>query len=602
MPTPQALQTPAPREAAPALLGVNSSFTGRFWRERLDSQGQSLALAIAQRHGVPEVLARVLAGRGIGLDAVGDYLSPNIRSLLPEPYRFTDMEAAARRIARAVEAGERVAIFGDYDVDGATSSAVLASLLKAAGTPHRIYIPDRIFEGYGPNAEAIKTLAEEGAKLLVTVDCGTTSHAALAEASRLRMDVVVLDHHQVGETLPEVAALVNPKRHDDISGHDYLAAVGVVFITVVAVNRLLRQNGFWTAERSEPDLLSLLDLVALGTVADVVPLTGINRAFVIRGLQAMGQRRRPGLRALADAARMRGAPSPYHLGFLIGPRINAGGRIGRAELGALLLTCDDEAESQKLALELDRLNGERQEVEKGVLADAEMKADLSADVVMASGMGWHPGVVGLVAARLKERASKPAFAITFSNGVGTGSGRSIPGVDIGAAVRAAVEEGLLVKGGGHAMAAGITVEETRFDAFAAFLRARLASDVAAARREDVLKIDGVLTAASLTPGLYDEIQRAGPFGAGNSEPIFALSGHILMSVEEVGSGGHLRLRLKAPDGSAVTAMAFRAVGQPLGEVLPLNRGKPVEVAGCLQKDEWNGRTSVSMRVLDAAAG
>jgi single-stranded-DNA-specific exonuclease len=593
--------TPAIKsEGAQALLGVSSSFTGRFWRARLDAAGRATALAMAQRHGVSELLGSVLAGRGVGLDAVTEYLSPSIRALLPEPYALTGMEAAAERIARAVETGERVAIFGDYDVDGATSSAVLASLLKAAGTPHRIYIPDRIFEGYGPNVEAIKTLAAEGATLLVTVDCGTTSHVALAEAHRLGMQVVVLDHHQTGETLPEVEALVNPKRHDDLSGYDYLAAVGVVFITVVAVNRLLRQRGFWTAARPEPDLLSWLDLVALGTVADVVPLTGINRAFVIRGLQAMGQRRRPGLRALADVARMRGAPSPYHLGFLIGPRINAGGRIGRAELGALLLTCDDEGEAQKLAVELDRLNGERQEVEKAVLADAETTADLNADIVMTSGKNWHPGVVGLVAARLKERASKPAFAVTFdANGVGTGSGRSIPGVDIGAAVREAVEQGLLVKGGGHAMAAGITVPEAGFEAFSDFLRARLTPEVNAARKEDVLKIDGVMTAGGLTVEMFDDIARAGPFGAGNPEPLFALGGHILTSAEEVGTG-HLRLRLKAPDGATAGGIAFRAVGQPLGQALLNQRGKPVQIAGCLQKDEWNGRISVSVRVLDAA--
>lgn len=597
----QAIKTEAPGEAAPALLGVQSSFTGRFWRERLDAGGRAQALAIAQRHGVSEILGSVLAGRGVGLDAVSEYLSPSIRSLLPEPYLLTGMEAAAQRIARAVEAGERVAIFGDYDVDGATSSAVLASLLKAAGTPHRIWIPDRIFEGYGPNIDAIKTLAAEGATLLVTVDCGTTSHVALAEAHRLGMHIVVLDHHQPGETLPEVEALVNPKRHDDLSGHDYLAAVGVVFLTVVAVNRLLRQKGFWNTARPEPDLLALLDLVALGTVADVVPLCGINRAFVIRGLQAMAHRRRPGLRALADVARMRGTPSPYHLGFLIGPRINAGGRIGRAELGALLLTCDDDDEALRIAQELDRLNGERQEVEKAVLTEAETTADLDADVVITSGAGWHPGVVGLVAARLKERASRPAFAITFdANGIGTGSGRSIPGVDIGAAVREAVEQGLLVKGGGHAMAAGITVPRAGFEAFSQFLRDRLSPAVTAASREDVLRIDGVLTAGGLQTQMFDDIARAGPFGAGNSEPLFALPGHILTSTDEVGTG-HLRLRLKAPDGSAASAIAFRAAGQPLGVQLQAQRGKPVHVAGCLQKDEWNGRVSVSMRVLDAAA-
>ncbi len=594
------LAAPAMGASSSTFLGVDLSLTGRVWRERLDAPGQALALAIAQRHGVPDLLARILAGRGVGLDIVAEYLSPSIRTLLPEPYRLTDMEAAAQRIAAAVEKGEKVAIFGDYDVDGATSSAVLASLLKAGGAPHRIYIPDRIFEGYGPNPDAIRTLAADGATLLVTVDCGSTSHATLAEAKALGMDVVVLDHHQLADTLPDVVALVNPKRQDDLSGHDHLAAVGVVFLTVVAVNRLLRERGFWNAARPEPDLLALLDLVALGTVADVVPLVGVNRAFVLKGLAAFGQRRRVGLRALADAARVRGTPNPYHLGFLIGPRINAGGRIGRAELGALLLTCEDDAEAQKLALELDRLNAERQEVERQTLAEAEAALIESDDaVVIADGANWHPGVVGLVAARLKERTGRPAFAVAFdAEGTGTGSGRSIPGVDLGGAVRAAVEEGILVKGGGHAMAAGVTLTKERLSDFTAFLENRLRSPVDAARRESVLRIDGSVSAGGLQPDLFHEIARAGPFGAGNSEPVFVLANHVLTAAEEIRET-HMRLRLRASDGAQVSAIAFRAAGQPLGVGLQRLKGRPVHVAGCLQLDEWNGRTSVGMRVVDA---
>ena len=586
---------------SPAVLGVESSFTGRLWRERLDPPGHAQALAMAQRHGLSDVLARVLATRGVGLDSVSEYLAPTLRSLLPDPYTLTDMEHAAETIAAAVAAGESVAIFGDYDVDGATSAAVLASFLRAAGVPHRIYIPDRIFEGYGPNPEAVAKLAEEGARLLVTVDCGTTSHAALEEARRRGMKVVVLDHHQPGDTLPGADALVNPKRQDDLSGLDHLAAVGVVFLAVVAVNRLLRQRGFWTADRPEPDLLTMLDLVALGTVADVVPLTGVNRAFVLKGLAAFAQRRRFGLRALADAARVRGAPTPYHLGFLIGPRINAGGRIGRAELGALLLTCEDEIEAGRLAAELDRLNIERQEVERATLAEAEAMLQRANEgpVVVASGEGWHPGVVGLVAARLKERTGRPAFAIALdSAGTGTGSGRSIPGVDLGAAVREAVSAGLLVKGGGHAMAAGVTLEGERLAEFRAFLEDRLAAPVAEARREDVLKIDGMLSAGGLTPGLAAEIGRAGPFGAANPEPVFVLPDHVVAEVSEVGAG-HLRLRVRAPDGSFAGAIAFRVAGQPLGQKLWEMRGRPVHLAGAVQADEWGGRTSVSLRVLDA---
>lgn len=586
---------------APAFLGVEESFCGRRWRPRLDEAGRRAALTMAQREGLSPLLADVLAARGVRPEQAAEFIAPTLRSLLPEPYRFTDMEPAANRIAAAIQAGEHVAIFADYDVDGATSGAILASLFEAAGTPHTLYVPDRIFEGYGPNVEAIRRLAEAGAQLLVTVDCGSTSHEALAEARRLGMGTVVLDHHQLGETLPEVDALVNPNRADCLSACGHLAACGVVFITVVAVNRLLRQSGFWTADRPEPDILALADLVALGTVADVVPLAGVNRAFVKRGLQVMAERRRLGLRALADVARLNGPPSPYHLGFLIGPRINAGGRIGRADLGARLLLERDEVRAGAMAAELDRLNSERQAIEQATLAEAENQFSGDAPVALVAGEGWHPGIVGLVAARMKERTGRPAFAIAVAeDGTGTGSGRSLPGVDLGQAVRQAVSEGLLAKGGGHAMAAGVTVPPGGLGAFRAFLHERLAEDIERARRSDSLKVDGVLTAGALNTDLCREIAQAGPFGSGNPEPVFALADHVLIAAEPVGSA-HLRLRLRARDGSSADAIAFRALGQPLGDALQARRGQGVHVAGAVSIDNWGGREKVSFRVFDAAS-
>ena len=431
--TPPAIALPV--EAPQAFLGVARSLTDKLWRDRLDARGAAKALAIVQRHQLPELLARVLAGRGVDSDAVADFLDPTIRKLLPDPFTVTEMEAAAKRIADAAGNGEKVAIFGDYDVDGATSAALLTWHLRHCGLDPLIHIPDRIFEGYGPNTEAVRALAEKGATLLVTVDCGTTSIEPLAEAKRLGMSVVVIDHHQAGTELPEVDALVNPNRLDDLSGLGHLAAVGLVLVTLVAVNRELRQRGFWNAEMPEPDLLGMLHHVALGTVADVAPLIGLNRAFVAKGLIAMRRRDHVGHTALMDVARLNGPPEPYHLGFLLGPRINAGGRIGRADLGARLLMESDPVEAARIAAELDRLNTERQGIEQQTLAQAEAEAmaalglEEKGAVVVTAAEGWHPGVVGLVAARLKERYSRPSFAIAIDpTGVGTGSGRSIPGV------------------------------------------------------------------------------------------------------------------------------------------------------------------------------
>jgi single-stranded-DNA-specific exonuclease len=596
---------PAPKVSTRLFLGVERSVCGRPWRDRLDERAVARSLAIVQRHNLPELLARILAGRAIEVDDVEAFLDPTVRRLMPDPNSLTAMEGVAERIADAVARGERIAIFGDYDVDGATASALLARFLRRTGLDPIVHIPDRIFEGYGPNVEAIRSLAERGVRLLVTVDCGTTSIEPLAEARALGLDVIVIDHHQADERLPD-ALVVNPNRLDDLSGLGHLAAVGLVFMTVVAVNRLLRVRGFWNEGWPEPDLLSFLDIVALGTVADVVPLKGLNRAFVAKGLIAMRAREGVGLTALMDVARLSGPPEPWHLGFLLGPRINAGGRIGRADLGAQLLLTDDPAEAGRIAAELDRLNRERQALEQAMLAEAEAEAmaalglEEKGAVVVVAAANWHPGVLGLIAARLKERFGRPAFAIAFgAGGTGTGSGRSITGVDLGRAVRRAVTDGLLLKGGGHAMAAGVTLRHDALAAFRAYLEEELAEAVAAARADQALLIDGAVSAAGANTELIATIARAGPFGAGNPEPVVALPSHTVAYAEVVGQS-HVRARLRSGDGTFLNAIAFRAAGQPLGNALISLRGQQVHAAGTLSVDRWNGTERVQLKLIDLA--
>src|SRR4051812_5010270 len=595
-----------PVELPPAFLGVTQSVTGKLWRDRLDPRGAAKALAIVQRYQLPEMLARVLAGRDVAIDAVEDFLDPTIRKLMPDPHTVTEMEAAAKRIADAAVRREKVAIFGDYDVDGATSAALLAWHLRHCGLDPLIHIPDRLFEGYGPNTEAVRMLAEKGATLLIAVDCGTTSLEPLAEARRLGMSTVVIDHHQCGDQLPDVDALVNPNRADDLSGLGHLAAVGLVLVTLVAVNRELRLRGFWTAEMPEPDLLGMLHHVALGTVADVAPLVGLNRAFVAKGLIAMRRRDHVGHTALMDVSRLNGPPEAWHLGFMLGPRINAGGRIGRADLGVRLLLEGDVSEAARIAAELDRLNTERRVIEQMAEAQAEAEALASlgledkGSVIVTASEGWHPGVVGLVASRLKEKFARPAFAIALEpGGIGTGSGRSISGVDLGKAVRQAVADGLLMKGGGHAMAAGVTLRKERLGEFRAYIESALAADVGKSRNEKELFIDGAITARGATADLVHTLNRAGPFGQANPEPVIALPAHQLAFVDEVGQA-HLRVRLKASDGAMVNGIAFRAIGQKLGNALAEHRGQPLHVAGCLAVDRYQGSERVQLRVLDVA--
>ncbi|MCB1467420.1 MAG: single-stranded-DNA-specific exonuclease RecJ [Rhizobiaceae bacterium] len=585
-------------------LGVKRSAAGVSWEHRLSAREDMIAVAIAQTLEVPDIVARVLAGRGVTAADAARFLDPTIRDLLPDPSRLTDMDAAASRIADAVVRGDRVAIFGDYDVDGASSSALLSRFLSHFGVQSEIYIPDRIFEGYGPNPDAMRELVGRGASLVVTVDCGTNSAPSIQAAREAGADVVVLDHHQVGGELPVASAVVNPNREDDLSGQGHLCAAGVVFLTLVQTAKVLRQR---LPATPGPDLLSYLDLVALATVCDVVPLIGVNRAFVTKGLVAIRQQRNVGLAALARVARIGEPINAFHLSFLLGPRINAGGRIGDAALGSRLLAGEDLAEASRIADTLDRLNQERQAMEQVMLAEARSEADaeLAGEhgpaVLVTARDKWHPGIVGLLASRLKDHARRPAFAIAFNaNGLGAGSGRSISGFDLGHLVREAVDAGLLVKGGGHAMAAGITVERAKLGALRAFFEERAHSAVSKLRHEESLLIDAALSAEGATQDLLDALEAAGPYGAGHPSATFAVPRHRIADARLVGTN-HLRVELRSEMGGRLQAMAFRAAESDLGEFLMKNRGGIVHLAGTLSSNYWNGARSVQFRITDAAA-
>lgn len=595
----------APLGGARPFLGVENSLLGRPWRARLDAAGETTALALSQALGIDDLLARILAGRGVGVAEAARYLDPTLRELMPDPSTLTGMDAAVERLAHAIEAGEQIAIFGDYDVDGACSSALLIDYWRAAGAPEPfLHIPDRIFEGYGPNSEAIRALAERGARLLVTVDCGTVSHEPFKVARKLGLDVIVLDHHQAPEELPP-AIIVNPNRQDDLSGQGALCAAGVVFLAMAGLTRRLRAQGWWGDARPAPDLLAALDLVALATVADVAPLTGLNRAFVVKGLQVMANRARIGLAALMDAARTDGRLRVYHLGFALGPRINAGGRIGDAGLGARLLTLSDPVEAARIAQELDRLNAERQGIEKQALEEAIAQAEMQffmsnrIDCLVVEGADWHPGVVGLIAARLKERFNIPSFAFAFNEETGSGSGRSLSGVDIGKVVRRCVESGLAIKGGGHAMAAGVTISRSKLDAFRSFMNDALADAVEAARDADALVIDAAVSGRGVSLDLLRRVERAGPYGQGNPEPVFVLPEQRVADARVVGES-HIRARLRSGDGAVVEAMAFRSVGSPLGDALLKGRGDLFHVAARLSANQFRGVEKVETRIADLA--
>ncbi len=582
------------------VLGVTTSILGQPWRWRggcapggeLDGRGQD------------ELLHHLFRCRGASPDDFARLKAPTLREWLPDPAIFTDMETAATRIADAIAAGEAIVVYGDYDVDGATSAAVLIRYLRQVGATVGHYIPDRLLEGYGPSADALVALKTAGADLVITVDCGTQGFEALTAAKAAGLDVIVVDHHKAATALPTALALVNPNRLDeaaDAAAHGHLAAVGVAFLLAVALNRQLRLRGVF-ATRPEPKLTDLLDIVALGTVADVVPLTGLNRAFVTQGLKVMRQRQNVGLTALVDVAGLTRPPIARDLGFALGPRVNAGGRVGKSDLGVRLLTSDDPAEARELATELDRLNVERRLIEAEV-TDAALamgRADDNMAVAVIAGDGWHPGVIGIVASRVKERLHRPAIIIARQDdGLGKGSGRSVPGVDLGAAVLAAKDAGLLIAGGGHPMAAGLTVAIEQIEALTIFLNDRLSGAVDGAAQGRALDIDAAVAPRGVSAALADTLEVAGPYGQGWPQPRVASGPWKAVDCRVVGEN-HLKLVLSGADGARCKAIAFRQADTALGAALAGTQGRPFYLAGRIKRDDWQGANAAEIEIDDAA--
>ncbi len=584
-----------------AALGVDASLTGRrwLWRNGEDRVG----LGIAQRLGLPEIIGRLLAARGVDLDTAAQFLEPTLRALLPDPSTLADMDCAAERLAHAVLQAETVGVFGDYDVDGACSATILATVLRGLGCRVLTHVPDRLLEGYGPNAPALMTLVQQGATLIVCVDCGTAAAVALS-AVQGRADVVVLDHHASDGPPPPVLATVNPNRLDDVSGLGSVCAAAIAFLAAIATLRVLRRSGFFGG-RPEPDLRELLDLVALATVCDVMPLRGLNRALVTQGLRIMARRARPGIAALLEAASARDLPTAFTCGFALGPRINAAGRISQADLGLRLLLCDDPVEARALAEMLDATNRKRQAVEAGMLEAALEQAAAQAAAghaaLLVHGAGWHPGVVGIVAGRIKERHNRPTCVGALADGLVRGSGRSVRGVDLGSAIMAARQAGLLVTGGGHAMAAGFALHEREVPAFHAFLNQRLAHAATLPRIAD-LPIEGTLAVSGATVDLAQQVTRLSPFGNGNEEPVFVLPRTQVVRADRIGKeGATIRAYVQGEGGGArLKTLLFRARDGALADAL-LNRGAPLHLAGHLRAEEWNGSTTAGFFIADAAA-
>ncbi len=587
------------------LLGEGKlSLSGKRWLLKQADDRQTFA--ISQRLNVPDVVARVLVERGLDVETAPAFLDPKLKTHLPDPLHLKDMDKAVQRIVSAVQGAENIVIFGDYDVDGATSSALLKRFLELCGWTSRVYIPDRLKEGYGPSAEALRALQKEGATLVITVDCGAVAFDALHAAADAGLDVIVVDHHKTEARLPPAFAHVNPNRLDALSPHGQLAAVGVTFLLCVAINTALREAGWYDARRA-PNLMGLLDIVALGTVCDVVALNGVNRALVKQGLKVMAGRRNVGLKALSDLVDIKEAPGAYHLGFVLGPRINAGGRIGQSDLGVRLLSTANEGEALALAERLDTLNTERQAIEAQVLKEAMVQVEAHLGngapgaIVMAAGEGWHPGVIGIVASRLKERFNRPACVVSWTGDIGTASGRSVSGADLGAAVIAARQAGLLVKGGGHAMAAGFTVERDKLAALETFLAERLGRELGENPPPPGLYIDAITGVGGANFRLVKTLARLAPFGVGNAEPRFCIKAARIAKADPVGKEqSHVRLILTGDGGhEKLIAIAFRAFDTPLGAALLKHGGQPFDFVGKLRMNVWNGYESVQLMVDDA---
>ncbi|WP_109260373.1 single-stranded-DNA-specific exonuclease RecJ [Hyphobacterium indicum] len=582
-------------------FSVQQSLSGKSWRLReLDDQVIS---DIRRKAGVDEIVARMLAARGIAPDDAEAVLNPTLRHFFPDPSSFQDMDRAASAIWDAVDAGKVLAVFADYDVDGATSAAQLIRYFRQLNQSLLLYVPDRVEEGYGPSAEAFARLKAQGAEFVITVDCGAAAHEPLEAAAGMGLDVVVVDHHLMSADLPPALAIVNPNRPDDTSGCGHMAAAGVTFVLLAALNREGRRRGKF-GHTDEPDILALADLSALGTLCDVVALRDINRAIVSQGLKVMRNWSHPGLRALAEVGGLTGDPSAYHLGFLLGPRINAGGRVGRADLGARLLSSDDPAECAEIAAELNALNAERKQIEADVLdaAQAQIMAagDTDAPLLIARGEGWHPGVIGIVAGRLKERFGRPAIVIGTENGIGKGSGRSVSGVDLGSAIGAAKADGLLTAGGGHPMAAGLTIDARRIDELQAYLAARLQAEWDASHEARAMMLDAILTPSGASVDLAERIMAAAPFGQGFPEPRFVMPDVRIAYAERVGAD-HVRFSLADGSGRRVNGIVFRQADQPIGEALLGNAGGVWHAAGRLKLDEWRGNRRVQFHLEDLAA-
>ncbi len=586
-----------------SILGIETSFSGKSWRWR----GGNMDVGAAPESMQDDIVTQLLLSRGVARDDVERQRKPSLRAFLPDPSHFQDMDAAADRLSQAILTGETVTIYGDYDVDGATSAALLVRLIRMLGHDASYYIPDRLLEGYGPSGEALVRLAQEGSSLIVTVDCGAMAHEALAMAHDAGVDVIVVDHHKCAPELPRTAALVNPNRLDESeigAAHGHLAAVGMAFLLGVATVRTLRQRGYFDS-RQEPNLLGLLDLVALGTVADVAALHGLNRAFVAQGLKIMSNRENRGMAALIDASRLSRAPTSSDLGFALGPRINAGGRVGESTLGVRLLTTEDPDEAREIAEQLSRLNEERRGIEAAVQEAAELQLERqhNRSVMVVAGREWHPGVIGIVAGRIKEKTGKPSLVIALDaneQGHGKGSARSISGVDLGAAIIAAREAGLLVAGGGHAMAAGLTIEGNKLDALADWLDARLGADVAVAMEKQSLPLDLALAPRGLTPELVQTLEAAGPFGMGWPGPKVAIGPVRLIKADIVGTD-HVRLIAAGEDGARFKAIAFRAAETEMGQILLHGtRDKRLWLAGRAKIDDWGKQLQAELHVEDAA--
>lgn len=576
-----------------AFLGVETSLTGRKWLGPTVELERAAEL-IVQDTDLPRALAQVLARRGVSAQEATSFLAPQLRELMPDPRSLKDMERASARIVRALNGRERVAIFADYDVDGGTSAALLIDWFRALGHDATLYVPDRIDEGYGPNAPAMQMLAADHS-LIICVDCGTLSHEALAAATGT--DIIVLDHHLGGETLPPALAVVNPNRQDETGDLAHLCAAAVVFLTLVDAGRILRERG-----DKGPDLISMLDLVALATVADVAPLIGVNRAFVVQGLKIMARRARIGLVALSDVGRLDTAPKAYHLGFVLGPRINAGGRIGQADLGARLLSCRDPHEASALAEKLDMLNSERRAIEEEVRAAALAQAEergFDAPLVWAAGEGWHAGVVGIVASRLKEATGRPAVVIGFDGDEGKGSGRSVSGIDLGASIQRLAMDGMIEKGGGHKMAAGLSLSREQLEPAMARLSELLDKQGAGALGPSDLKLDGALMPGAANQQLVEQLDDAGPYGASAAGPRFAFPDCVIHFAKQIGTG-HLKITFSDGTGPRLDAIAFGAFDTALGPTLQNHGGARFHLAGRLELNTWQGRTSVQLRLDDAA--